>query len=440
MDSKKYKVAIIGGGPAGSLTALSLVHLRPELAGDILILEAKAFPREKVCGGGISGRVTDALDTLGVSLEGLPRVPVNRFSVHFEKEICSPVFGNDRCFVTRRSAFDDLLLSQAAERGVDVQTLTHVAGAYRERNGVAVLDSEGRTYRADILVGADGVNGRSRIWFGSPHRGRKTLLLQTEFPRDPSCEPLQDCLLMDFSVPKFGIPGYVWFFPSLGQQGEPVVNAGISGGSFSIGIYSRMREAFLAILEDHPEIGRMAPAQIHFKPYPEREYFPLQAGAHERVIFVGEQIGTDPFTGEGLSVCADSADAAAHEIVEALGTGDYSFKGYGRRIRSARFFPLYVVGKSYCLQNNGVQPNFFFAMSTREKPAGKWNVVDYYTHAFSGKEKSEVLYTPTFWGMVCAISLWSCPDGCARSVEHHLLEDDPAARLLLDAREVYSQL
>jgi flavin-dependent dehydrogenase len=399
MDSKKYKVAIIGGGPAGSLTALSLVDLRPELAGDILLLEAKAFPREKVCGGGISGRVTDALDALGVSIEGLPRVPVNKFSVYFEKKICSPVFGNDRCFVTRRSAFDDLLLSEAAERGVEVRMLTHVAGAYRERNGVAVVDKDGNTYRADIFVGADGVNGRSRTWFGSPHRGRKSLLLQTEFPRDPGCEPLQDCLLMDFSVPKFGIPGYVWFFPSLGPEGEPVVNAGISGGTFSIGVYSRMREAFLAILRNYPEIGRMAPAQIHFKPYPEREYFPFQAGARERVIFVGEQIGTDPFTGEGLSVCADSADAAAREIINALETGEYSFKGYGRRIKTAKFFPLYVVGKSYCLQNNGVQPNFFFAMSTRKKPAGKWNVVDYYTYAFSGKERSEILYTPTFWGM-----------------------------------------
>jgi menaquinone-9 beta-reductase len=399
MDSKKYKVAIIGGGPAGSLTALSLVHLKPELAGDILLLEAKTFPREKVCGGGISGRVTDALDALGVSLEGLPRVPVNRFSVYFEKEIDSPAFGNDRCFITRRSDFDELLLSEAAARGIEVRTLTPVVGAYRERNGVAVLDRDGKIYRADILVGADGVNGRSRIWFGSPHKGRKTLLLQTEFPRDPGCKILQDCMLMDFSVPKFGIPGYVWFFPSLGPQGEPVVNAGISGGSFSKGIYARMREAFLAILGNHPEIGSMAPAQIHFKPYPEREYFPFQASARERVIFVGEQIGTDPFTGEGLSICADSADAAAHAIAAALERGEFSFKGYGRMIMSAKFFPLYVVGKAYCLQNNGIQPNFFLSMATRKKPAGDWNVVDYYTRAFSGKEKSEILYSPTYWGV-----------------------------------------
>jgi len=400
MNSKKYKVIIVGGGPAGSLTALSLLHLRPELAGEILLLEAKAFPREKICGGGVSGRVTAYLEALGIPLEGLPKVPVHRFSVYFEKEICSPAFGNDKCFVVRRRDFDNLLLEEAIRRGAEVRTSTPAVGAYRARKGVLVLDREGRSYHGEVLVGADGINGRSRVWFGIPPGTRKSLLLQTEFPRDPGCPSLVDSLMMDFSAPKFGIPGYAWFFPSIGVNGEPVVNAGISGGTFSKGCYVKLREAFHAILQEHPEIQAMAPEHIHFKPYPEREYTPFQVGARERVIFVGDQIGVDPFTGEGLSVCADSAGAAAREIVDALEKGDFSFRGYGRKIRAAQFFPLYVVGKSYCLQNNGIQPNFFFAMSTRQKPDGRWNVVDYYTATFSGKEASTILYSPTFWGMV----------------------------------------
>ncbi|MDD3718751.1 MAG: NAD(P)/FAD-dependent oxidoreductase [Actinomycetota bacterium] len=400
MNPKKYRVIIVGGGPAGSMTAMSLLQLRPGLAGDILVLESKSFPREKVCGGGVSGRVTSFLEELGIPLEGLPRVPVKRFSVHFDEEICSPEFGNDRCFVTRRADFDALLLAEAARRGAEVRTSTPAVGAYRERKGVAVVDRDGVVYHADVFVGADGVNGRSRTWFNLPHRGRKTLLLQTEFPRDPGYPPLRDSLMMDFSIPRFGIPGYAWFFPSLGEGGEPVVNAGISGGAFSGGSYSRLKEAFLAILANHPEIEAMVPSDVHFKPYPEREYTPIQIGARERVLFVGEQLGTDPFTGEGLSVCADSARAAALEIDEALRAEEFAFKGYSRRIRAARFFPLYVVGKTYCLQNDGVQPNFFFAMSTRKKSGGKRNVVDYYTSTFSGNEDSTVLYSPTFWGMV----------------------------------------
>lgn len=397
MDANKYKVIIVGGGPAGSLTALSLAHLRPELAGEILLFEAKGFPREKVCGGGVSGRVTDFLEALGISLEGLPKVPVSGFTVCFENELRSPSFGSDKCFVARRSDFDNLLLEKTRERGVEVRTSTPIVGAYRERKGIAVLDRDGNSYHAETLVGADGVNGRSRMWFGLPHKGHKTLLLQTDFPRDPDFQPLQDRLWMDYSSAKFGMPGYVWFFPSVGEDGEPVLNTGITGGEFSKGSYSRLREAFLATLEHHPEIKAMAPAHIHFKPYPEREYSPFQTKARERVIFVGEQLGVDPFTGEGLSICADSAEAAAREIVDALEKGDFSFAGYSRKLMTAKFFPIYVIGKTYSLQNNGYQPNFFLAMSTRQKPPDKRNIVDFYATTWSGEEASTVLYGPTFW-------------------------------------------
>jgi len=378
------------------MTALSLAHLRPELAGDILLLEARSFPREKICGGGVSGRVTAFLESLGVSLDTIPRVSVQRLTICFEADKYYAPFGNEGCCVIRRSAFDHLLLKEAEERGVEVRTSTPAVGAYRERKGIVVLDKAGNTYHSEVLVGADGVNGRSRTWFGVPHKSRKTLLLQTDFPRDPDEPSLRDSLVLDFSPPQFDISGYAWFFPSVGEEGEPVVNAGISGGEFGHKSHIRLREAFFTILDRHPEIKVMAPRDIPFKAYPEQCYAIFQTKARERVIFVGEQLGVDSFTGEGLAICAESAMAAALDIVHALDGGDLSFKNYSKGLRRSEFFPLFLIGKPFWMQPNGPGPSLFLAMATRKPPPGRENVLDIYARVFSGASPGKDIYTHYF--------------------------------------------
>ena len=55
-------VIIVGAGPSGSATAAYLA-----MAGlDVLLLEKTAFPREKVCGDGLTPRAVRELITLGI--------------------------------------------------------------------------------------------------------------------------------------------------------------------------------------------------------------------------------------------------------------------------------------------------------------------------------------------------------------------------------------
>ncbi len=405
---------IVGGGPSGSLTALYLLLFRPELAGEILILESKAFPREKICGGGVSGRVGMRLEELGLDLSDLPRVPIAGFAVCFREMRYYPDFGNDRCFVTRRSLFDHLLLRAARERGAEVRHVPAV-GAFRERKGLRVLDGAGRIFRCEVLVGADGVNGRSRAWFGVPHARKKTLLLQVEFPLEMDVPDLHDRLVLDFSPPRLGINGYAWFFPSLDEEGRRVVNAGISGGEFDGRAARRLKDAFLTILSEHPEIAARAPSDLRFKAYPERCFSPFQPLATERVVFVGEQLGVDPFNGEGLGICADSAAAAAGVILEALDDGNFSFRGYRRQLFRSPFFPLYLIGTTYWPQSRWRQPCFLFSMSTRRPPAGGLNVIDYYARVFSGSIPGEELYTLRFWRTVLRDAVGIIPEWLATS-------------------------
>lgn len=392
----KPKVIIIGGGPAGTMTALALTHLRPELAPDVLLLDARSFPREKVCGGGISGRVVTFLDEMGVPLQGLARVPVKGFEIFFAQERFHVPFANDKCFVIRRSTFDDYLLQAVRERGVEVRTPLAAAGAYRERDRMAVLDGKGVVHHCQILVGADGVNGRSRLWFGRPHRSRKTLLLQTDFPRHPDAPPLDDSLVLDFTARRFGRAGYAWFFPSVDMEGAPVVNAGICGGPFAAGSIRQSREIFMTILDAHPEIKNMANEKLHFRPYPEQDFSPFSNYAGERVLLVGEQLGVDAFTGEGLGICAASAAAAAQEIVTALETENYGFTGYSKRLMLSDFFPLYLIGRPYWLESPSSQPSVFFSMATRKAHPESENILEIYGKIFSGVVPGRKVFSPYF--------------------------------------------
>jgi flavin-dependent dehydrogenase len=392
-DMKRYKVTIIGGGPAGAMTALSLTHLRPELAGDILLLEAKSFPREKICGGAVCGRAVDFLDELGVSLQGIPRVPVKGMDLRFEDERYFAPFGHDNNYVVRRSVFDRLLLDQVRERNVKVKTATRAIGAYRDKGCMAVIDRTHTVYHTDCIVAADGVNGRSRTWFGVPHRGRKTILLQADIPRNPDSELLQDSLMMDFSPTRLNHSGYVWFFPSVGEEGEPVVNVGISGGEDGRNNISKLKEMFCSVMDRYPEIRSMAPENIKFKLYPERDFPLFQSRCQERVLFVGEQLGIDSFAGEGLSICAESAMAAAREIVQALDCGDFSFKGYAGRLRDSDFFPLLLPGKLFWRSRFGNRPPLALSIAVWKPSEEKDSLMELYTRLFSGDLPGDFVYS-----------------------------------------------
>lgn len=393
---KKYCVIIVGGGPAGTMTALALTHLRPELASSILLLESKTFPREKICGGGVSGRVVSFLEDYGVSLEKLDKVSVSGFTICFDAQAYSVPFGNDKCFVVRRSRFDQLLLDEVKERGVEVRAPAMVTGAYRERRRIAVIDVAGNEYSTDIFVGADGVNGRSRYWFGKPPRSRKTLLLQTDFPRDPSSRVFDSRLILDYTPRLLGRNGYAWFFPSIDSTGQPVVNAGLTGGEFAPGSFKESRRIFLAMLDRHPEIKEMAGNSLTFRAYPERSFSPFRNTAGPRVLLVGEQLGVDAYTGEGLDICAASARAAASQIMSGLERGVYTFPGYIPRLFASDFFPLYLIGTPFWMESPGPYPSVLFSMATRKSRPEHENILEIYAKLFSGSLPGRKVFSPYF--------------------------------------------
>jgi len=391
--NRNYKVVIVGGGPAGSLTAVSLCSARPELAGDILLLEAKDMPREKVCGGGLARRVADRLVSLGIDLEKIPLARVDGMSMVFGEREASSIFYGRESYVVRRSAFDALLLERAKECGVEVRTGAPVKGAFRERDGVVLMGNDGSAYHARVLVAADGVNGRSRTWFGLPARHARRLLLQTDFKRIESDHVMDSSLIMDYSAVKYGISGYVWVFPSVNEEGEPVFNAGVTGLPYSKGASSTLKTVFEQVMQNYQHVHGLTPGEFKYKSYPERVFSPLQANASEGVIFVGEQLGVDPMTGEGLGICADSAACAAEEIIYAMDTGDYSGRGYNRRLLRCGFFPLYTAGKVFTEFLTARRFPLLLNLIANSNGDGREFVLNHYCKIFAGVMEPGSLYS-----------------------------------------------
>src|SRR5271163_731206 len=72
-------VVIVGGGPAGTTTALALVAAAPGLASRVVVLEKARYPREKPCAGALGARGDALLAGLGVVVD-VPSAPVDGMS------------------------------------------------------------------------------------------------------------------------------------------------------------------------------------------------------------------------------------------------------------------------------------------------------------------------------------------------------------------------
>ena len=79
---ERCDVLVVGGGPAGSSCAWRLRR-----AGlDVVVLDRKAFPRDKVCAGWITPQVARALEY--VHFRGLIHRDVHPTRIHFNNGLC----------------------------------------------------------------------------------------------------------------------------------------------------------------------------------------------------------------------------------------------------------------------------------------------------------------------------------------------------------------
>ena len=153
---ERFDAIVIGGGPAGSTSALLLARAGWSVA----LLERKPFPRRKVCGEYLSATNLPLFDALGLGaifrdLAGPPVTKVGVFAGSAALEAPLPAEHGDWGRALAREHLDGWLLDEARRAGTHVLQPADVDGWHREGPEVAIRSGE-RELRAEIVIAAHG--------------------------------------------------------------------------------------------------------------------------------------------------------------------------------------------------------------------------------------------------------------------------------------------
>lgn len=333
------KVCIIGSGPAGAAAALQL----NKDGIDCVIIDKAFFPRDKVCGDGLSGKVPQCLRHIApqtaeklqhfehkVDSHGISFVAPNR--KRLDVSLAAAYQGNKVPktntpigYVSKRVDFDNFLVEEVRGcphvkmfEGVDIKSYD------LKQDGYTISDGKGFEIKADMLIIANGAHSAfTKKVAGIEMEPEHFYAGIRAYYKNVSGIHEENFIELHFL--KSLLPGYFWIFPL--PNGQANVGLGIISKEVRRKKLN-LKQELLKILDTDPVLKeRFKNAEL----ISSIDGYGLPLGSKKRTLSGERYLLTgdaghliDPFTGEGIGNALYSGRSAAMVAAKAVKKKDFS--------------------------------------------------------------------------------------------------------------------
>ena len=340
-------VIVVGAGPSGSTVAYYLAQ-----AGlNVLLIEKSRFPRDKVCGDGLTPRAVKSLVAMGVDVseeagwlrnKGL-RVIAGGMRLELDwPELSSwPGYG----LVRTRASLDEQLARRAQSAGAKLLEGTTVTGPVLDDYGRIVgvettaeteetsktskirsrsdnserLSGSSRAYRARVVVAADGNSSRLSVAMGLRKRDDRPMgvAVRTYYTSPRHKDDYLESWLDLWDGDRL-LPGYGWIF----GMGDGTSNVGLgmlnTSDAFGHTDYRELLKRWLKSMPEewgYVEENRTEPVRGAALPMG----FNRTPHYYKGLLLAGDAAGmVNPFNGEGIAYAMESGELLARVVAQAL--------------------------------------------------------------------------------------------------------------------------
>ncbi len=351
-------VCIIGTGPAGAMAALRLAKDNIPF----LIVDKDEFPREKICGDALSGKVPHIIRRLSPEL--LERFeekcnPMHSFGIRFiapgDHVFDVPFIENYDAaihplpgYTVRRELLDAFMVEEIKNLAGDHLLTSCAVNTVERVDDGFMLDTTAGKIRTKLLIDASGTTASFPVPYDKPGpSAKKTALAVRAYYKGVT--DMHDQNFIELYFLEDLLPGYFWIFPLPGG----LVNVGI-GIRKDIVLKKKINLSAVMdeIIRSHPHVSpRFRDAELMGKPAAGKLPLgnPKFRISGDRYMLAGDTAHlVDPLTGEGVGNALYSGFIAAEQAIECFDSqlfGDKFMNAYDKRIKR-------VLGKEMSISGN----------------------------------------------------------------------------------------